>query len=312
MAGHANSVRIDPGSNVYHARVAPLRAADGRTIGCVGVQQHMAWLPDDDLTLRESDIRLQRIANSGLIGVAYGNDDGEITDANDAFLHMIGYTRDDLATDVISWPSLAPIDCHPRQLAAIDEVRRTGRCAPFETDLIRKDGACVTVVVTAARLSAQRREGVAVVLDVTERVREQRRLQAELAVADALLGDASPSAALEAALAAMCTQLSWRGAVIWQPDATPSARARHGAIEVSEAVLDGIARGALRTGEPMWSASARLLLVPLKSSAETAAFGLLILAAPPDRAPAFDGTAAIAAERAIAARLARFVNRSKT
>ena len=66
LAGHETTVRIEWGGDIYSARLGPLRDRDGRVIGCVGVQLQIGWLPDDDLTLRESDIRLQRIIDSNI------------------------------------------------------------------------------------------------------------------------------------------------------------------------------------------------------------------------------------------------------
>ena len=226
LDGHENSLRIEWGDEVINARVAPLRDPDGRIIGCVGVQQVVAWLPDDETTMRESDIRLQRMMDSDMLGIAFGNDEGLITEANDTFLDLAGYTAEDLANDAVSWPALAPIEFHQRQLEAIDEVRRTGRCTPFETDLIRKDGARVTVLVDGARLSARRREGVALVLDITERKQHRQRMRAELSAADALLDAASVDAGIRGVLIALCDDLAGAPHALWRPEHDDSA-SRH-------------------------------------------------------------------------------------
>ena len=96
LSGHATSVRIEWGGILYNARIAPLRDASGTIIGCVGSHQQIGWLPDDDGLLRESDMRLRRIIDSNMIGIAFGNDEGRITEANEAFLQLAGYTREDL------------------------------------------------------------------------------------------------------------------------------------------------------------------------------------------------------------------------
>lgn len=232
LAGHETAVRIEWGGNIYSARIGPLRDPVGAVIGCVGVHQQIGWLPDDD-TWRESDTRLHRVVESNMIGIVFGNDDGEITDANDAFLTLAGYTREDLVADGISWPALAPIESHARQLAAFEEVRRTGRCTPFEIDLIRKDGQRVAVLVGGARLSARRREAVAFVLDISERRQFRRRLAAELGVADALLDAETPDVGVSAALAALCEGLEWPGAQYWRADGTCAGAA--GSLEATEA-----------------------------------------------------------------------------
>ena len=75
--------------------------------------------------------------------------------------------REDLTDESLSWASLMPIETHQRQLQALEEILQTGRCQPFETEILRPDGERVPVLVGAARLSPRRRDGVAFVLDIS-------------------------------------------------------------------------------------------------------------------------------------------------
>jgi PAS domain S-box-containing protein len=311
LDGHENSLRIEWGDEVINARVAPLRDPDGRIIGCVGVQQVVAWLPEDETTMRESDIRLQRMMDSNMLGIAFGNDEGLITEANDAFLELAGYTAEDLANDAVSWPALAPVEFHQRQLEAIDEVRRTGRCAPFETDLIRKDGGRVTVLVGAARLSARRREGFALVLDVTERKQLRQRMRAELSAADALLDATSVDDGIRGVLCALCADLGWTAARLWRPEQNgqPAGIAStHGDSCIADPALAAMAREAADARETMWSATSRVLLIPLQSpQSAQPVLGVAILTEPPGSPPSRH---LITATEAVVARLARYISRT--
>jgi PAS domain S-box-containing protein len=267
LSGHATSVRIEWGGILYNARIAPLRDASGTVIGCVGSHQQIGWLPDDDGLLRESDMRLRRIIDSNMIGIAFGNDEGRITEANEAFLQLAGYTREDLVADGISWPALTPVEFHARQLQAIDEVRATGRCTPFEVDLIRRDGRRVPVLVGGARLSARRREGVAFVLDISERREFGRRMAAELACADALLNARTHDQAIAGALAAACTTLDCTLAEIWRRSSAGELErlASHGDAPADAAVLQRAASLALAASKAQWSDREAILAVPMSS-----------------------------------------------
>jgi PAS domain S-box-containing protein len=304
LAGHENAVRIEWGGDVYSARLAPLRDPAGAIVGVVGVQQQIGWLPDDEGTLREADERLRRAVDTNMVGIAFGNEDGHITDANDAFLDLAGYTREDLTADGISWPVLVPVERHQRQLDAIEEVKRTGRCAPFETELIRRDGRHVQVLIGGARLSARRREGVAFVLDVSASKRVARHLGAELASADALLDAARPDAAVAAVLAVLCSHLAWAGALLWRDGSAAPAclAARHGTASAADAVLDGMARHAVAGREALWSAGSRTLAMPITTG--IAPESALLLIGPRDETPDAE---TIATSRAIGLRLARFL-----
>ena len=129
-----------------------------------------------DLQAREAKIR--RLVNSNIIGIAIGNlDDGRITEANDAFLALTGYDRDDLLSGRIGWPRLTPPEWRHADQRAIDQLKAQGVAQPFEKENLRKDGSRVPVLVGAAALDETRQEAVAFVLDLTEQKEAEQRLK---------------------------------------------------------------------------------------------------------------------------------------
>lgn len=254
LAGHDTTVRVEWGGDIYSARVAPRRAVDGVIVGCVGVLQQIGWLPGDDLTVRESEIRLQRVVDWNVAGIAFGDDQGRITDANDAFLSLTGFAREDLIPDGLSWPSLTAVEFHHRQIEAVQEILAAGRCRPFETELIRRDGRRVSVLVSAARLSARRREGVAFVFDISRYKATERRLAAELALADAVSGAGTPHDACAAAVAAIAEHGRWPIASLWTADpAGPQLRASVGRSRLPPEVAAQLVTRALAAGDVAWN-----------------------------------------------------------
>jgi PAS domain S-box-containing protein len=125
------------------------------------------------------------IFDTGLVGVIYWDIDGRITDANDAFLDMVGYTRDDLAAGLINGYALTPPEYRPVDDAALAELMADGASrAPFEKEYVRKDGARISVCMVGAMLDEARTQGIAFVLDVTGRRRieeESRKNNEDLA-----------------------------------------------------------------------------------------------------------------------------------
>jgi PAS domain S-box-containing protein len=308
LAGRETAVRIEWGGNLYNARVAPLFDAEGRVIGCVGVQQQIGWLPDDEGLLREKDIRLRRIIDSNMIGIVFGNDQGQITQANEAFLQLAGYTREDLVADGISWPALTPVEFHQRQVRAIEEIRQTGRCSPFEFDLIRKDGSRVAVLMGAARLSARRREGVAFVLDVSERRQLRRRLAAELSAADALLDAPTPASGAIKALHVLCEAFQWRTALYVEQrggGGPPGPRYLAGAPLPAGGTLDDLAGRASATGSPTAAAEIQAVAIPLADPAASCVPVLVLVGHPESPVDA----EVLEACRAVGGRIARYLAR---
>ena len=127
--------------------------------------------------LRQSEHRLRRLSESGLIGMIYWNMEGQITDANDKFLEMVNYTRDELARGQIEWANMTPPEYRYLDDASVAELKATGvNKAPFEKEYIRKDGTRIPIILAGAMLDDERFNGVAFVLDITERKRAEQEI----------------------------------------------------------------------------------------------------------------------------------------
>ncbi len=129
-----------------------------------------------ELTEREG--RLRRFYESPMLGVFYWNMDGLITDANDRFLEMIGYTRDDLARGKIDWTGMTPQEYRYLDEQAVIELKKRGvNKAPFEKEFACKDGSRMPILIAGAMIDEARFNGVAFVLDITERKRAEAQVK---------------------------------------------------------------------------------------------------------------------------------------
>ncbi len=134
-----------------------------------------------ETALRESERRHRRFYESGLVGVIYWDMAGRITDANDRFLEMTGYSREELTTGTIDWMAMTPPEHRQLDEASMAELKASGvNRVPFEKEYIRKDGTRVPVLVAGAMLDEARREGVAFVLDVSKRKQAEDDLRRSL------------------------------------------------------------------------------------------------------------------------------------
>jgi PAS domain S-box-containing protein len=308
LAGHETSLRIELRGTLYSARIAPLRDASDRVVGCVGVCQQIGWLPDDDGTQRERDQRLRGAMDSNMIGIVFGNEEGQITDANDAFLQLAGYTREDLVADGISWPALTPVESHQRQMQALAEIQNVGRCRPFELSLICRNGQRAPVMVGGARLSADRPEAVAFVLDISEHSRALTGARGELACADALADAASLEDAMPALIEACTGPLEWRALALWTTAATGrlSLVAASGLPADGGAPLDELASHTRRARAPRWSEAGQTFAAPLRVKGHC--HGVLVLVGRPIGACHPD---VLDTCSRIAGRIARFIARQR-
>jgi PAS domain S-box-containing protein len=134
--------------------------------------------------LQEREAKIRRLVDANIIGVVIGNLDGAIIEANDAFLDMVGYSRDDLVAGRLRRTELTPAEWRAATERAIAQLRATGRSDTYEKEYVRKDGSRVPVLVGGAALEDTRTQWVSFVLDLSERKRAEEALQrahAELA-----------------------------------------------------------------------------------------------------------------------------------
>jgi PAS domain S-box-containing protein len=117
--------------------------------------------------------KIRCLVNSNIIGICIWDVEGRIIEANEAFLHIVGYGRGDLASGRLRWTELTPSEWREAYEQALSELAANGICKPFEKEYFRKDGSRVPVLVGAALLEERRDEGVAFVLDLTERKRAE-------------------------------------------------------------------------------------------------------------------------------------------
>ncbi len=122
---------------------------------------------EDDL--RQSEAKFRRLFNANIVGIIFPDLSGNILDANDAFLEMVGYTREDLRAGRVRWDTMTPPEYKPLDELSIEELRTSGVCTPFEKEYIRKDGSRVPVLLIGALLEGERERTVSFILDLSDR-----------------------------------------------------------------------------------------------------------------------------------------------
>jgi len=127
---------------------------------------------------RGLEAKVRRLVEANVVGIVMWNLDGAITAANEAFLHMVQYGREDVASGRVRWTDLTPAEWRGRDERAIAELEASGIFQPFEKEYFRKDGSRVPVLLGGALFESGGKEGVAFVLDLAEQKRAQEGLRA--------------------------------------------------------------------------------------------------------------------------------------
>ncbi|PLZ94175.1 hybrid sensor histidine kinase/response regulator [Fischerella thermalis] len=128
------------------------------------------------LALKANTEKLRRFAQSNVIGVLFGDIYGGVSHANDKFLQMIGYTRQDLQAGGINWKNITPPEYLPADAQGIAQAKSQGACIPYEKEYIRCDGSRILVLVGYTLVGEKQQESVAFILDLSGRKKAQAAL----------------------------------------------------------------------------------------------------------------------------------------
>jgi PAS domain S-box-containing protein len=193
--------------------------------------------------LQEREAKVRRLVESNIIGISIFDFDGRIIEANEAFLHTVGHSRDDIVSGRLRWTDLTPTEWQDTDERAVAELRATGSCKAYEKEYFRSDGSRVPVLVGPAAFDGPRDQGVAFVLDLTERKeadqnlreseRRYREAQAELAHVTRVtaLGELTASIAHEVNQPLAAVVANAEACLRWLDRATPDLNAARRSVE---------------------------------------------------------------------------------
>ena len=136
------------------------------------------------------EAKIRRLVEANVVGIFMWNLEGGITGANEAFLHLVQYDREDLASRRVCWTDLTPAEWRHRDEHVITELKTNGIFQPFEKEYLRKDGSRVSVLLGGALFETSGNEGVSFVLDLSE----QKRAETALRLSESYLAQAQQMA----------------------------------------------------------------------------------------------------------------------
>ncbi|MGC3959709.1 MAG: PAS domain S-box protein [Verrucomicrobiota bacterium] len=127
----------------------------------------------NESALRRERERLRRMVDAAQIGIAFVAPEGKICEANAAFVEMVGWTAAEFTARAVTFPALLALEFRVAENAAMQQLQARGVVGPVEQAFLHKDGRRVPVLCNRVMLPGERREFVAMVLDLSE----QRRLE---------------------------------------------------------------------------------------------------------------------------------------
>jgi PAS domain S-box-containing protein len=158
--------------------VPDARDEDGRPQRAYAMIRDLTEQRRAEAVVRDGSELMGRLRDANVLGVVVVGEE-RIIEANDAYLDIIGYTREDLVAGRIAWRKITPPQWAGAEQEALAQLRRTGVCRPFEKEYIHRDGHRVPVLIGAAVIDRSPMRWTSFVVDLTARQRAERE-RAEL------------------------------------------------------------------------------------------------------------------------------------
>ena len=140
-------------------------------------KQRTLALAQANRDLAEREAKIRRLVDANIIGIFIWDFDGRIIEANDSFLDLVQYNREDLVSGRVRWTDLTPEEWQDDTARRVAEVMSTGAAQPREKEYFRRDGSRVPVLIGGAALDERPDRGIAFVVDLTERKRAEEALR---------------------------------------------------------------------------------------------------------------------------------------
>lgn len=186
-------LRPDGSVRHVHARGKMHFDADGQPTWFPGVALDITEQKLAEEARSKTESKFRTLAESNTIGIVQHRENGDLTEPNEAFLHMVGLTRQGFEDSALSWTALT--SCQPEVFQQKwTELRCKGLIEPFEAEFCRPDGTRLPVYIGAANFDRSRGEGIAYILDISE-VKQAQEAVAESETKFRTLADNIPQLA---------------------------------------------------------------------------------------------------------------------
>ncbi|MBV8844112.1 MAG: PAS domain S-box protein [Bryobacterales bacterium] len=136
---------------VLYGGAVPLKDAAGRPRGAIAAMADISARKEWEERLKASEAQFKRLVESNIVGIVIANEK-RVIDANNVYLGLLGYSREDLFAGRVDWAKATPLGSYQKDLNAIRQLREDGVCVPYEKEYYRPDGSRVPVLIGAATL----------------------------------------------------------------------------------------------------------------------------------------------------------------
>lgn len=160
----------------FDFEMRPLRDEQGAITGLLNVSIDVTEKVLARKKVEESEAKFRHLIESNIVGVLFWDMAGGILHANESFLQMLGYNKDDLAAG-LDWRNITPAAWEQADIEGAEQVRLKGHHLPFEKQYLHKEGYPVDVIIASSAFEAtDNKQGVTFVLDISDRKKAEAQL----------------------------------------------------------------------------------------------------------------------------------------
>jgi PAS domain S-box-containing protein len=169
LVEHFETVRFTKERKLIHVSlsVSPIIDKEGRTTGSAAIARDITGRKQADEALRKSEQRFRRLVDGNIIGVLVADSEC-ILEANDVYLQMVGYSREELEGGKLRWSEMTPPEWAAADRKRTEELLTRGACTPYEKEYFRKDGSRVPIFIGASLLSLDPLSFICFVVDLSK------------------------------------------------------------------------------------------------------------------------------------------------
>ncbi len=173
--GETVTAELQDTSSWVLSTTTPLTIVDGIVTSVLALSIDITDKMKAEASIRKSESKFKKVYDSKIFGMLFWDQDGAIQDTNDAFLELVGYSRDELNDGLLNWKELTPPEYAELDAKAVAETVTHGHCEPYEHEFNHKNGSRINIIISGASIQGEvNTGGIALVIDVSAKKKAER------------------------------------------------------------------------------------------------------------------------------------------
>lgn len=179
MNAHFTILRYEyPEEAWFDFSLSALRDDSGSITGILLTSIEKTGKVHAEQNLKHSEAQFRSIFDSNILAFAFWKKDGLLTEANQIFCNMVGYSTQEIKDLKVKWADVTPADKIWSELLCLDEINTNGCCSPSEKEFVNRDGRLISVLIGGA-FSRDKDNYVTYVIDITRQKEAETILREE-------------------------------------------------------------------------------------------------------------------------------------